>query len=995
MKQNHNNRTADPTFIDYTLVPADAGHHHDTSPWYKWDLTKFWKSIKSEAGDRKGRKRQSSWSTGINGIRWDPSLSTTATRTDISCTIDNRSFLAQAVLEPKQDNRLANRPLYKFLSQATSTDQYIINDMLKIIMIGGQSSDKSSLARAIVGKELYVSSSTSPSDKPLPIDVNVHRWTPSDQISMPCTIWDVKSVGAGAHPSIQALFFSPKSLYILVWDLAASNQQMIRKVEAGNHKDHHFCIEQQFKHNERTLKFDIQDHVMSWLDCLFSNFAVGSAILPVATVPEGMEESEVKYWCDMLQTQLRCHPIFRGELAMKLILASDGNISTVNLITREGLYDLQGTITRLGVLAPLKLQDSHLTIKVLDRIRQLRTKNRKVVSVAHLLSDFNEMETKAEDVTKALQFLSNVGEILYFGTSTTDGLLSQFIILSTKWLVSVLLCIFSPDSQCKLTETDIVKTLVKGNNSSCPIVTAPTNMWQCWEFMKRVSETAPDTLSSFLIELLQKATILWPLNIDSNPTYFVPALLDQVEPRTIVSKEGKECWQTTVCHSWLLRDRAKASLVMKIITIHLLQDLYEFNHIFNDGFFIDQIICWKTSVFVRFGQVCQPYTDVHVTLIDEASENCVDKASMGFGMMRLNVTGKGQKGLNGYNIWKGGYGSVLHSVRDSLAGFRTIRQVVCPDCLHEVHPSVASTWSWDYIKQAVNTGEARLRCGHWHHVPTSLLCGIVGIRPKDSPHFKEVHSLRESVVLVGLMCDSLLYSVGTGFVADQKHGLVVTAGHILFQHPGGARYFGLKDAVVVISVIPESGNENAALWYFAEIVGEGISHVPACVLRITQQFWVPSGETIMKGKSECSIGQATPKKNFVCEIQALKMTSTFEMKQWVRFLACEYKGALMQAIQHVKFSPDFAVGVIRDRCAYKNTESLQDSPTKSFLEEEITVKCLTIPGQCGGPFVDEQGEVIGMLYRVDSTVRQQCYLVPAKVLIELVDQARQLLLVNA
>lgn len=740
MKQNNNNNnnsnSEDIEFIHYSLVSANSGHHQDNSPWQKWDLRRFWKSIKSDTGDHKVRKKQSSGLGGISGIHCEPILPTTAASTDISCTMHVGSFIEQGELESKQDQRLKDEPLYKFLSQATSTDQFIFNDMLKIIMVGDQSSNKSSLARAIVGKELQVSSSTFPGDTPQPIGVNYYKWTPKDQISLTCTLWDVSSVGAIAHPLIQALFFSPKSLYILVWDLAASNQQVIRRVPTGNHKDHPFYTEQQRKRYEQILEWDIQDRVLSWIDYLFPNFADGSAILPVAIVPVGMEESEVQHRCNILQNQLECHPVFTRENSIKLILANNGDVSTVNLDTQEGLHELQKTITRLGVLAPLNLQDTHFTMKVLDKIRQLKYECRKVVSVAHLLSEIKN----EEDVMKTLQFLSSIGEILYFGTLTTNGILSQLVILSSKWLASVLLCTFSPESRGKLAETDFVKILHNGKNSCCPIVSVPVNVWQDWNFIMQVSETVP-TLYCFLMELFQKSAILWPLNKDSNPTYFVPALLDQVEPRTVVSKKEKQSWQTTICHSWLLLDRSMANRVMKYVTIDPLQNLYKFNQICNNGFSIDQIIFWKSSVFVRFGQVCRPFTDVHLTLIDESSENCVDKASMGFGMMRLNVTGKGQKGLGGYNIWKGGYGTVLNSVRLSLEGFGTIRQVVCPDCLHQLHPSIASTWSWECIKQAVSNGEEKLRCcHHGHHVSTSLLCGTVKIQSKNSPDFKEVHS---------------------------------------------------------------------------------------------------------------------------------------------------------------------------------------------------------------------------------------------------------------
>jgi len=45
--------------------------------------------------------------------------------------------------------------------------------------------------------------------------------------------------------------------------------------------------------------------------------------------------------------------------------------------------------------------------------------------------------------------------------------------------------------------------------------------------------------------------------------------------------------------------------------------------------------------------------------------------------------------------------------------------------------------------------------------------------------------------------------------------------------------------------------------------------------------------------------------------------------------------------------------------------------------EEIVVMCPTISGHSGGPCVNYQGEVIGLLSRVDSAEMHRCYVVPA------------------
>lgn len=76
---------------------------------------------------------------------------------------------------------------------------------------------------------------------------------------------------------------------------------------------------------------------------------------------------------------------------------------------------------------------------------------------------------------------------------------------------------------------------------------------------------------------------------------------------------------------------------------------------------------------------------------------------------------------------------------------------------------------------------------------------------------------------------------------DKKLGLIVTAGHILFNmkegREFGAPYYGLQDAKVVIGVIPDGNDGHDAVFrYFADIVAEDIHNVDACVLRITTRL---------------------------------------------------------------------------------------------------------------------------------------------------------------
>ena len=948
-----------------------------------------------------------------------------------------------------------NRPCY--LSKATTNDHLVLNDTLKVIMIGDLLNDKSHMARAIGGKKPKAPRSS--------LGVDVHTWTPEPKEGLTCVIWDVSSVGAGAHPSTQALFFSPESLYILVWDLGASNRLTNRKRgkardedDDDDDNDNDFLMEQRSRQVDRALEHDIQNRVLSWLDRINP---LGSAVLPVVSVTIGMTEAEVQHRCSVLQAILMRHPAFIGDNAPKLILGKD-SILKVNLDTGVGLQELQVTVQAIGqerVFSHVGSEVKSSTMVVLETIRRLK-QDRKVILVDHLLSEITGPEMKIEVVTEALHFLSSIGEILYFGNST-DEILSRYVILSRKWLVSALSCILRPDLQRELAETrrfmnlqcvysgegfeesDIVQTLLKGTNSSCPILSAKDSamLWQSMSFMRDAADRtaqlseASNTMYDFLERLLVYSGILLLLSVEKEPTYYVPSLLDQAEPSDVWTyKTSEPSWMTVLCHSWLLRD-AVPMAVMEHVTTHLLQDLYAFSHTFQgqlsrpllhaktvpigssslNEFIADhdyepigrikihQVMCWKSSVLVKVGSVFadsdqselkESFTEIYVALVDDQSNHCVDNKSMGSGMKRLIVCGKGPVGRHGRKLWKGGYGLVLDSIKASLADFDGVdRHVVCPECLANVHPSIASTWTWENIQRAVKTSNSGVRCCRGHLMDTSLLCGTSvcplsakppppAISPKVS---KPVHSLLGSVVLVGLW-DSIekrILSVGSGFLVDQERGLVITAGHILFDmkegHTFGTPYFGLKSAKAVIGVIREGDGHVAVFRYFAKIVAHDMnSNVDACVLKIIARL-----EKDVEGAGDgCADQQEVPVSSLVGENPALKLTSNFELEESVRMLGYNQGGeGVLERGKHVNRIADFAKGYICKRCSVPSEDDSSESSSgssKTFSpREEIVVMCPTISGHSGGPCVNAEGAVVGILSRADPVDRQRCYLVPA------------------
>ena len=82
---------------------------------------------------------------------------------------------------------------------------------------------------------------------------------------------------------------------------------------------------------------------------------------------------------------------------------------------------------------------------------------------------------------------------------------------------------------------------------------------------------------------------------------------------------------------------------------------------------------------------------------------------------------------------------------------------------------------------------------------------------------------------------------------------------------------------------------------------------------------------------------------------------------------------------------DFAKGYVCKK--YRNDHHHDQSAFKP--KAEIVVICSAIGGHSGGPCVNQQGEVIGILSRVDPANQQRCYLVPKSEWKPMVRRARK------
>jgi hypothetical protein len=341
-------------------------------------------------------------------------------------------------------------------------------------------------------------------------------------------------------------------------------------------------------------------------------------------------------------------------------------------------------------------------------------------------------------------------------------------------------------------------------------------------------------------------------------------------------------------------------------------------------------------------------------------------------------------------------------------------QVVCPECLAHSHPQHASTWSLDSVKAAAEAGSAIVRCMRGHRVDTNLICGACKESLKAPPEEqsgpcvrpeKPVSAILPSVVLVGLWDPTTkrIKRVGSGFLVDRRMGLVVTAAHVLFswdEGPSfGAAYDGMSDAKVVVGVL-DGENHQAVFRYFGDIVSEDVHHVDACVVRITTRM---ENDVDDEGPGCASqperVLDSIELQNE--ELKALKMAKRFDLEETVRILGFNQGGEGVfepgtRVNRHVGVAKGYICGEFKVAASDDSSSHSSDSgaasrhrsPAYFVPREEIVIQCPTIPGHSGGPCVNEEGKVVGILSRADPVSRLRCYLVPYSELRALVKKAR-------
>lgn len=541
----------------------------------------------------------------------------------------------------------------------------------------------------------------------------------------------------------------------------------------------------------------------------------------------------------------------------------------------------------------------------------------------------------------------------------------------------------------------------------------------------------------------EEITIKQP-NTDLKATYFfLPSLLGPGEPAEVWTYKSTDSWKATLCHSILFPDGVPPGL-MERITASVLSKMHDIAHknrsvttsMTQGDLTVKEILCWRTSFLVKLGlqirsatsdgneRVGESIVEVFCGLVDKDSHLCVGSEYMSIGSRRLVISAKGQEGNGGRKIWNGGYLLVVKAVQQVMREYEGLeyeKQGFCPDCLAKKAIHEASSWDLTLVRSSVKNGEAFIRCRHGHKVDTRLLAGPVDMPSvsktsstlsdlgSESDPTAPINDLLRAVVVVALWDGKTrkIVRCGSGFIADKKRGLIVTASHTLMNiwgdksTPFGENYYGLRQGKVLIGVIPQQKDEasgtEAVFRYFAKIVSkdpsidsQGVCHLDACVLRITTRMEQDVASNVEAcGEQPEKLLLNNPHALKQERLPYLKITTRCELDEQVRIVGYNQGGeGVFGAGVTLNRYVDFARGYVCKKFAGDGSDALRH---RFKPREEIVIICPTIGGHSGGPCLNQQGEVIGILSRADPAESQRCYLVPTHEWQPLLKEAKRIL----
>lgn len=519
------------------------------------------------------------------------------------------------------------------------------------------------------------------------------------------------------------------------------------------------------------------------------------------------------------------------------------------------------------------------------------------------------------------------------------------------------------------------------------------------------------SMLTFIEAFLLKTGALVPLETANGKpeAFFLPTLLS--EPEDLDWTFMSSCsMTTTLCHTWKFLEGAPQNL-MELLTIEIVKSLHRLSTSTSvqGRIRLHELRCWSTDMILQIGLVDrttseETFVEARVAVVDETSAHSVASATiMNAKTQRLIICGKGEEGLHGKKLWDGGYKALLESVTCVMANSYShdvTCEVACPSCLSKFHPRCAATWNWDCICSGTASGATCISCHKGHKVDAFLLRGgqpKPALRPGLSlPGEVAPQDAAPSIVLIAGCCRGSLLFLGSGFIADEENGLVVTAAHVVYDiHDPSAvskPYTNAPGAFIAIGVVDRNlGHENAVFRYVAEIVTQDVRNVDAAVLKITGRF-ERDYRTIHQ--SQLKMRRIPPTSIRDENLKPLTMTERFSMEECVRLAGYGQEGeGILPLGGHVNHSVDFSRGHICKDFKLSDLSVVDTGDQRSMNYEFLPQKELVVTGndavftgQSGGPCLNSENKVVGILSRSQDQYRRH-YIVPVKEIVPLLAKA--------
>jgi len=477
-------------------------------------------------------------------------------------------------------------------------------------------------------------------------------------------------------------------------------------------------------------------------------------------------------------------------------------------------------------------------------------------------------------------------------------------------------------------------------------------------------------------------------------------------------------WKTVLCQSWLFEDELPCGIFGDIKAAIL----YELEAIKNDDqsiFRANNLVTkvsvaeskfFKTGIYIKLviegTELSKDVVEFFIHAVPSTSDQCPAKHTLKNGT-KLVVSAKGCDAHDGNIIWEMGYCNILKSIENIVLKYRpeADREVICPTCLANSDPREAEVFN-EWSSQPDMT----MHCNRGHKVCTKMIYGSregdfdttnacttckcashskpgSGCRADLEP-LKGFEDIKDCVVLVGLvdMKKRQILTLGTGFIADNSRGLIITAAHIFYNLYKGEKVEPLCEHSTT-AIIGTIGKGNTASFaYTAQIKAKDEKNVDAVILGIKTKFNKPIQCTSLCFEPQVeNIIQWGKFRNE--KMEKLNIATMAYTEEQIRIIGYDQSGQGLHKVGQ------FINNTLRLTEGYVSQSNRTVSRIghveggKYYPRSVLIVECTVNGGQSGAPCINLDGKVIGIVSSSNPRDSQTCYLVPSSELIKLLRKA--------